>query len=164
MTLSKNHIDFHWFYLFFFCFVVHWFLLLYHYFCPFPGPQKDYCSMLSCSVMSDSLQPRGLQPTGLGSSVRGVFQARILEWIAISFTRGSSRSRDQTHVSCVSCTAGRFFIHWVIREAQQKLCQVTLKQKFDCIFSGIYTLRTYRIEKNKNLKPSTATPRGTAIV
>ena len=37
-----------------------------------------------------------------GSSVHGIFQARILEWVAISFSRGSSRPWDQTHVSCAS--------------------------------------------------------------
>ena len=41
-----------------------------------------------------------------GSSVQGILQARILEWVAISFTRGSSQSRDQTRVSH---TAGRLF-------------------------------------------------------
>ena len=41
-----------------------------------------------------------------GSSVRRTLQARILEWVAISFSRGSSRPRDQTWVSCI---AGRFF-------------------------------------------------------
>ena len=41
-----------------------------------------------------------------GSSVHGISQARTLEWIAISFSRGSSRPRGQTHISC---TAGRFF-------------------------------------------------------
>ena len=35
----------------------------------------------------------------------GILQARILEWVAIPFSRGSSRYRDQTRVSCVSCTA-----------------------------------------------------------
>ena len=44
-----------------------------------------------------------------GSSVHGIFQARILEWVAISSYRGASWSRDQTHISCVSCIAGRFF-------------------------------------------------------
>ena len=39
-------------------------------------------------------------------SVHGISQARILEWVAISFSRGSSQPRDRTHVSC---TAGRFF-------------------------------------------------------
>ena len=38
-----------------------------------------------------------------GSSVRGIFQARILEWVAIPFSRESSQSRDQTCVSCISC-------------------------------------------------------------
>jgi len=41
-----------------------------------------------------------------GSFVHGISQARILEWLAIFFPRGSSRPRDQTQVSCV---AGRFF-------------------------------------------------------
>ena len=41
-----------------------------------------------------------------GSSVRGILQARILEWIAIPFSRGSSRPRYQTWVFCI---AGRFF-------------------------------------------------------
>ena len=39
-------------------------------------------------------------------SVHGIFQARILEWVAISFSRGSSRPRDTAHISCL---AGRFF-------------------------------------------------------
>ena len=42
----------------------------------------------------------------LGSSVHGILQARILQWVAISLSRGSSRPRDRTHVSCI---AGRFF-------------------------------------------------------
>ena len=41
-----------------------------------------------------------------GSSVHGILQARILEWVAIPFSGGSSWPRDQTQVSC---TAGRFF-------------------------------------------------------
>ena len=42
-----------------------------------------------------------------GSSVSGIFQARILEWVALSFSRGSSQSRDRTQVSCVSCIGRR---------------------------------------------------------
>ena len=45
------------------------------------------------------------------SSIHGIFQARILEWVAISFSRGSSQPRDQTCVPSVSCTAGEFFVH-----------------------------------------------------
>ena len=44
-----------------------------------------------------------------GSSVHGILQARILEWVAIPFSRGSFKPMDQTQVSC---TAGRFFTIW----------------------------------------------------
>ena len=44
-----------------------------------------------------------------GSSAHGILQARILESVAISFSRGSSRLRDRTCVSCGSCIVGRFF-------------------------------------------------------
>ena len=49
-----------------------------------------------------------------GSSVHGIFQARVLEWIAISFSRGSSWPRGQTLVSRI---AGRRFTIWATREA-----------------------------------------------
>ena len=49
-----------------------------------------------------------------GSSVHGILQARILEWVAISFSRGPSRPRDRTQVSCIT---GGFFTVWVTREA-----------------------------------------------
>ena len=49
-----------------------------------------------------------------GSSVHGILQAEILEWVTISFSTGSSWPRDQTWVSCI---AGRFFTIWAIREA-----------------------------------------------
>ena len=51
-----------------------------------------------------------------GSSTHGILQARILEWVAIPFSRGSSCSRDQTPVYCI---AGRFFTIWATREAHQ---------------------------------------------
>ena len=44
-----------------------------------------------------------------GSSVHGIFQARILEWVAMPSSRESSQSRDQTVISWGSCIAGRFF-------------------------------------------------------
>ena len=51
------------------------------------------------------------------SSVQVIFQARILEWAAISFSRGSSQPRDRTWISCF---AGRFFTGWDTREGKHQ--------------------------------------------
>ena len=53
-----------------------------------------------------------------GSSVHGILQARTLEWVAMSSSRGSSQSRDQTWVSISPALAGRFFTTSVTGEAQ----------------------------------------------
>ena len=71
---------------------------------------------VSCSVVSQSLRPHG-PPSG--SSVHGILQARILEWVVISSSRGSSQPRGQTWVSCIR---GRFFTIWAhIKPRSQKL-------------------------------------------
>ena len=62
-----------------------------------------------CPTLCDPVD--GSQP---GSPIPGILQARILEWIAIPFFRGSSWSRDQTQISCI---AGKFFTIWATREA-----------------------------------------------
>ena len=49
-----------------------------------------------------------------GSSVHGILQARILEWVTVPFSRGSSQARDQTQVSHI---AGGYFTVWATREA-----------------------------------------------
>ena len=49
-------------------------------------------------------------------TVHGILQARILEWVAFPFSRGSSQPRDRTQVSC---TASGFFISWATTEAQE---------------------------------------------
>ena len=49
-------------------------------------------------------------------SVYGILQARILEWVAISFSRGSSPPRNWTRVSCIS---GRIFTNWAMKEAHR---------------------------------------------
>ena len=53
------------------------------------------------------------------SYVLGISQARILDWIAIPFSRGSSWPRDWTRVSWISCIAGRFFTVWATREESE---------------------------------------------
>ena len=57
-----------------------------------------------CLTLCD---PMDCSPSG--SSIHGIFQARILEWVVISFSRGSSQPRDWTQVSCI---ASRFFTVW----------------------------------------------------
>ena len=49
-----------------------------------------------------------------GSSVHGIFQARTLEWVAISYSRGSSPPSDLTWISCVSCIGRWILYHWAI--------------------------------------------------
>ena len=63
----------------------------------------------SCLTLCDTME---CSPPG--SSVHGILQARILQWVAIPFYRGSSQLRDQTQVSR---TRGRFFTVWASREA-----------------------------------------------
>ena len=70
-----------------------------------------------CSIMSNSLQLHGLP----GSSVYGIFQARILEWVATSYSRGSSWPRDWTQVSCVSCIA-----RWILYKPHQRLFRIVI--------------------------------------
>ena len=60
-----------------------------------------------CDPMDCSLQ---------GSSVHGIFQARILEWVAMPSSRGSSQPRDWTSISC---TGGRILYPWAAWEAQK---------------------------------------------
>ena len=66
-----------------------------------------------------------------GSSVHGVSQATILEWVAISSSRESSRPRDQTHISCVSCISRWILYHWITREAPLILVGATVHLKFN---------------------------------
>ena len=72
---------------------------------------------LSVVVYSLSLcDPMDCSPPG--SSVYGISQARILEWVAISFYRGFSQLRDRTHVSCIFCIGGWILYHWATWEDQ----------------------------------------------
>ena len=63
-------------------------------------------SLQSCSTLCD---PMDSSPPG--SSFHGILQARILQWVAISSSRGSSRPRDGAHVSCISCI-GRHVLYY----------------------------------------------------
>ena len=84
---------------------------------------------LSCLTLGD---PSDCSP--LFSSLRGILQARILEWVAISFSRGSSWLRNPTQVTHI---AGSFFTIWAIRKAQQWPNYLIWKtsMSFICLFS-----------------------------
>ena len=66
-----------------------------------------------------------------GPSVHGIFPAKILEWVAISSSRGSPQPRDWTLISCVSCTAGGFFTTEPMGKHPSLLC-VKKFQSMDC--------------------------------
>ena len=74
------------------------------------------CAVLGCSGVPNSLQPHGLQPARLLCPWDSL--ARILEWVAMPSSGGSSQPRDRTQVSH---TAGRFFTDWATREALSTL-------------------------------------------
>ena len=81
------------------------------FFCPaFPPPriQGKVKVTQSCPTLCDPVD----------YTVHQILQARILEWVAFPFSRGSSQPRDRTQISCI---AGRFFTRWATREAQEYL-------------------------------------------
>ena len=71
-----------------------------------------YMHAYSVAKLHPTLWPHGCCLPG--SSVYGISQARILEWVAIPFSRGSSQPRDRTHVSFIG---RRILHHWATREA-----------------------------------------------
>ena len=86
-------------------------------------PKNHWCNLSKSTVIRpEFLKCSGVSCAGLfcypmdcsppSSSVYGIFQARILKWVAISYSRGSFQPRDRAHIPCICCTgalAGRFF-------------------------------------------------------
>ena len=71
------------------------------------GPMFFFAASLGVQPYLTLCDPMDCSPPG--SSVHGILQAKILEWVAVSFSRGSSQPKDETWVSCVSCMAGGLF-------------------------------------------------------
>ena len=67
-------------------------------------------------------------------TVQGILQARILEPVAFPFSRGSSQPRDQTQISLI---AGRFFISWATRKAQEYWSRQPIPSLADLLNPGI---------------------------
>ena len=73
------------------------------------------CVLSHFSCVQLFCDPMDCRP--LGSSVHGILQARILEWVALPLSKGSFQPRNRTWVSCISCIAGSFFTHGATQEA-----------------------------------------------
>ena len=81
--------------------------------------------MCACSVAQSCptpCDPMDCSPPGF--SVHGISQARILEWVAISYSRGSSWPRDQTQVSCIG---RRILYHWATGEASSRGWEIVMR-------------------------------------
>ena len=74
------------------------------------------CHFLCCYLVAKSCLTlcKPMECSLPGSSVHGILQARILEWVAISSSRGSFQLRDQTRISCIG---RQILYHWVTQEA-----------------------------------------------
>ena len=80
--------------------------------------------VLACSVMPNFCDP--MDSSLPGSSVHRSLQARVLEWLTISPFMGSSQSRNQTHISCVSCIGRWILYHWRFYYAMAVLLDLVL--------------------------------------
>ena len=97
-------------------------------------------SLHSCPTLCDPMDC-----SLLGSSVHEILQARILEWVAISFSKGSSQLRDETHVSDVSCIGRQVLYH-------QHHLTIDTKIKLLCAHEINILLYVNYISMKKNFK------------
>ena len=87
---------------------VHYFTYFLLHFCPMESTVVVVFVTQSCPTLCDTMDF-----SWPCSSVNGIFQARILDWVAIPFSRQCSQPRDWTQVSCM---ANRFFTIWITRD------------------------------------------------
>ena len=83
-----------------------------------PNSQKCVCACVHLVAPSFPTLWDPMDCSPPGSSVLGILQARILEWVAMPSSRGSSQPRDLTQLSCI---AGGFFTNWATREVHEYL-------------------------------------------
>ena len=117
-----------------------WICMLYHFSCV-----QLFCDPMDCS-----------RPD---SSVHGILKARILEWVAMHSSKGSSRSKDGTHVSYVSCIGRRALYHQhhlgspknVYSFQEKKNAFVNIKINF-CVSGFSYQLISHKVSSWDRLK------------
>ena len=102
-------------------------LMGYFFFLSLTQSSPTVCSPMDCSPP--------------GSSAHGIFQAKILEWVALPFSRGSSQPRDWTQVSCI---AGRLFTIWATRKTPCMLYELIIGdgQKTKSLWNKANVLKT----------------------
>ena len=116
-----------------------------------PGKPKEVGGGVSVTQSCPILcNPMDCSP--LGASVHGISQTRMLEWIDMSFSRGSSRPRDRTWVSCIS---GRFFTVWATREA---LLSLRYQLAFSPLQVSNHMLTLQRVLTCNTASPPDSTP------
>ena len=103
----------------------------------------DVCVLVaqSCLTLCDSMD---CSPPG--SSVHGISQARILEWVAISFSKGSSQPTDQT---CVSCTFSALQVNSLLAEPPEK-SNYTINHLLKQTNNVVFFLKHKKKKKNLN--------------
>ena len=105
--------------------------------CPSPTPgvhpnprpilkKRRYFCACVFSCIQHICDPMDCSP--LSSSVCGISQARILKWVAVSYSRGPSWPRDQTCVSCISCIGRQILYHWATCGVCSNYCKVHMKE------------------------------------
>ena len=105
---------------------------------------KDGCCCVVCLVTQSCLtlyKPLDYSPPS--SSVYEIFQARILEWVATSYSRGSSQPKDQNYVSCVFRIAGRFFTFLSHQGSPQRQEIHTKKLQYNPFTKNICNYKKY---------------------
>jgi len=115
--------------------------------------------LFSHSVVPDSYSPMDCNLPG--SSVHGISQARILEWVAISSSRGYSWSRDRTHISCIG---RRILYHRAAREAQKGWTTWSLRFFLAALFHGPLKVQAPKTQgwASWEVIPSVSSPRETS--
>ena len=113
--------------------------------------EKKVLAAQSCLTLCD---PRDCSLPD--SSVHGILQARILEWVAILFSRGSSQPRDQSQVSYI---ADRLFTNWTIREVPYMyVCTCIYTYMCVCILTYMYVYTLFQILFHYRLLQDTTVP------
>ena len=116
-----------------------------------PGKDLEFREHLQCECAQLLLCPTLCDPMDYslpGSSVHGIFKARMLEWVAISYSRGSFWPRDRICFSCIFCNGRRILYHWDTWEALQ-YCPLSIFFFFD-IFPN-FIVDAYKVKSQQRI-------------